>query len=301
MKISVLTTTYNRCEELEKLYTSLVVNTQSGVDFEGLIMDDGSTDKTKVIVQNYIKQNIFHIEYYYQKNQGKMAAINNLMEHVNGDICFTCDSDDQLTVNCMDIIKKNASKLLDDETVYALLFLKKVNKKKISGNKFPENDHRSDMFSLYFREQITGEKILVFKTAIRKKYRHELEADEKFITEARMYHKMDLDNDVICINQAIEIGDYKNDGYTQNIKKTFVESPMGYFMYFKEILDMDLKDVTFDKKKYIFKQYILFANLAERDHAILMVNGLKRRLLLAILWIPGTIKTRRMFPREKDE
>ena len=106
MKISVLTTTYNRCDELEKLYTSLVVNAQSGVDFEWLIMDDGSTDKTKVNVQNYIKQNIIHIEYYHQKNQGKMAAINNLMEHVKGDICFTCDSDDQLTVNCMDIIKK---------------------------------------------------------------------------------------------------------------------------------------------------------------------------------------------------
>ena len=56
MKVSVLTTTYNRCEELEKLYTSLVVNTQSGVDCEWLIMDDGSTDKTKVTVQNYIKQ-----------------------------------------------------------------------------------------------------------------------------------------------------------------------------------------------------------------------------------------------------
>ena len=84
-----------------------------------------------------IKQNIFHIEYYYQKNQGKMAAINNLMEHVNGDICFTCDSDDQLTVNCMDIIKKNAKKLLDDETVYALLFLKKVNKKK----EYKKNDN----------------------------------------------------------------------------------------------------------------------------------------------------------------
>ena len=126
MKVSVLTATYNRCEELEKLYTSLVVNAQSGVDFEWLIMDDGSTDKTKVNVQNYIKQNIFHIEYYHQKNQGKMAAINNLMEHVNGDICFTCDSDDQLTVNCMDIIKKHSKKLLNDETVYALLFLRKL-------------------------------------------------------------------------------------------------------------------------------------------------------------------------------
>ena len=232
MKISVLTTTYNRCDELEKLYTSLVVNAQSGVDFEWLIMDDGSTDKTKVNVQNYIKQNIIHIEYYHQKNQGKMAAINNLMEHVKGDICFTCDSDDQLTVNCMDIIKKHAKKLLNDETVYALLFLKKVNKKKISGKKFPEKDHRSDMFSLYFRENITGEKILVFKTAVRKKYRHELEADEKFVTEARMYHKMDLDFKMICFNTPVMVCEYQEGGYSKNISKQFKANPIGYYKYF---------------------------------------------------------------------
>jgi glycosyltransferase involved in cell wall biosynthesis len=228
MKVSVLTTTYNRCEELEKLYTSLVVNAQSGVDFEWLIMDDGSTDKTKVNVQNYIKQNIFHIEYYYQKNQGKMAAINNLMEHVNGDICFTCDSDDQLTVNCMDIIKKHSKKLLNDETVYALLFLKKINKKKISGKKFPENDHRSDMFSLYFRENITGEKILVFKTSVRKKYKHELVDGEKFITEARMYHKMDEKYGIKCYNTVIVEGEYLETGYTHNIIDSFKKYPKGY-------------------------------------------------------------------------
>ena len=41
MKISIVTPTYNRAEELEKLYTSLVVNNNSNVEFEWLIMDDG--------------------------------------------------------------------------------------------------------------------------------------------------------------------------------------------------------------------------------------------------------------------
>lgn len=53
MKISVLTTTYNRCSDIEKLYNSLIVNKNSGIDFEWLIMDDGSTDKTKNIVERF--------------------------------------------------------------------------------------------------------------------------------------------------------------------------------------------------------------------------------------------------------
>ena len=226
MKISILTPTYNRARELENLYSSLVINSNSNIDFEWLIMDDGSTDKTKIIVENLIKQNIIKIDYHYQKNKGKMAAINNLMPYVTGDVVFVCDSDDFLITGALDIIKKHVDKLLSDDKVYALVFLKQTEKGKISGNKFPKNDYRSDMFSLYFREKMNGEKILVFKTSIRKNYMHELEADEKFVTEARMYHKMDLDYDIIGINEPIMvISDYRKDGYTKNIQKIFKENP----------------------------------------------------------------------------
>ena len=88
MKISVLTATYNRAEDLEKLYTSLVINSNSNIEFEWLVMDDGSTDRTKVVIENFIKQNIVNIKYFYQENQGKMAAINNLMKEVTGDIVW---------------------------------------------------------------------------------------------------------------------------------------------------------------------------------------------------------------------
>jgi hypothetical protein len=186
----------------------------------------------------------------------------------------------------MDTIKKHATKLLDDETVYALLFLKKSPKGKISGNKFVEPYHRSDMFSLYFREKMKGEKVLVFKTSVRQKYHHEIEGDEKFITESRMYHKIDLDYDVICVNKAIEIGDYREDGYTQNIEKIYVQYPLGFYHYYREILEMDLKDVTFDQKTSIYKHYILFSILAEQNHAISAVSGIKNKIMVSLFWIP---------------
>ena len=120
----MLTATYNRAEDLEKLYTSLVINSNSNIEFEWLVMDDGSTDRTKVVVENFIKQNIVNIKYFYQENQGKMSAINNLMKEVTGDIVFTCDSDDYLITGAFDIIKKYADRLLNDDTVYALVFFK---------------------------------------------------------------------------------------------------------------------------------------------------------------------------------
>lgn len=298
MKISIVTPTYNRAEELEKLYTSLVVNNNSNVKFEWLIMDDGSTDKTRITIDNFIKQGIIKIDYHYQVNQGKMAALNNLMPFVTGEIVMCLDSDEYLLPGALDIIKKYEDKLMNDPKVYALIFLKKNEQGKLSGNRFPKNLHRSDMFNLYFREEITGEKELVFKTEIRKRFKHELEADEKFVTEARMYHKMDIDYDVICVNEPVAVCEYKDDGYTKNILKVFKQAPLGYYEYFKEILEMSLKGVSFKKKMYIYKHYILFATLAERDHAIRNVEGLFNKIMVCLLWIPGVIKTRQKFMKD---
>ncbi len=299
MKISILTATYNRAHDLERLYTSLVINSNSNIEYEWLIMDDGSTDKTKLIIDNFIKQNIIKIEYHYQENQGKMSAINNLMKFVTGDVIIECDSDDYFVTGAFDIINKNIDKLLSDETVYALAFLKKNESGKIDGTEFIEDNHRSDMFSLYYKEKMTGEKILVYKTEIRKKYKHILEADEKFVTEFRMYNKIDADYDVICINEAIIIGDYKNDGYVKNKKRVFELAPLGFYEYFKEILKMNLKGIPFSKKMYIYKYYIMFAILSARSDAIKNVKGSFNKIMIIILWIPISILTRKNFKRKK--
>ena len=298
MKISILTPAYNRGEKLNKLYTSLLVNNNSNVDIEWLVMDDGSTDKTKYIITNFIKQNIINIKYYYQENQGKMAALNNLVRYATGDVIIECDSDDYFTVGAFDTIAKYEDKLQDG--IYALVFLKYDQNGNNMGNNFPENLHRSDMFSLYFRENVTGEKALVFNSHIRKQFEYKLEADEKFVTEARMYHQMDLEYDVVCINEPIMICEYQKDGYSKNIQKVFKENPLGYYEYFREILEMDLTGVTLKKRLYIYKHYVLFSILAERDHAIRNVAGIINKIIVAIMWIPGLVKTKQMF-NLKDE
>lgn len=298
MKISILTPAYNRGEKLNKLYTSLLVNNNSNVEIEWLVMDDGSKDKTKYIVTNFIKQNIINIKYYYQENQGKMAALNNLVRYATGDVIIECDSDDYFTVGAFDTIAKYEDKLRDG--IYALVFLKYDQDGNNMGNNFPENLYRSDMFSLYFRENITGEKALVFNSYIRKQFEYRLEADEKFVTEARMYHQMDLEYDVICINEPIMICEYQKDGYSKNIQKVFKENPLGYYEYFREILEMDLSGVTIKKRLYIYKHYVLFSILAERDHAIRNVAGLINKIIVAIMYLPGLIKTKQMF-NLKDE
>ncbi|MGL5934380.1 MAG: glycosyltransferase family 2 protein, partial [Cetobacterium sp.] len=51
--ITIFTPTYNRADTLERLYKSLI--NQTVKNFEWIIIDDGSFDKTKEIVEKFIK------------------------------------------------------------------------------------------------------------------------------------------------------------------------------------------------------------------------------------------------------
>ena len=259
MKLSILTATYNRAKFLERIYKSILKNMEtSNIEAEWVIIDDGSKDNTKEVVEKFILENKIEIKYLYQKNSGKMAAINRGMKEVKGELLIDCDSDDFFAEDAFKIIEQNSLKLLENERLYALCFLKQDFLGNISGKKFSTNHMKSTMFDLYFKQDVQGEKILVFNTKVRRNFKHELENNEKFVTEARMYHKMDDKYNILCINEVIEIGEYREEGYTKNIINTFKENPIGYYKYFKEILQKDLKGVCIRKKIYIMKNYVLF-------------------------------------------
>ena len=210
-----------------------------------------------------------------------------------------CDSDDYFAKNAFGIIKENADKLVNNQDIYALLFLKCDVSGEISGKKFKQDNLKTTMFDLYFKDDIGGEKIILFNANIRKKYKHKIEPGENFITEARMYHEMDQDYKVLCINMPIIIGAYINDGYTKNIKKVFMQNPKGYLKYFEEILNYNTEEILLKKRLYAIKHYILFSYLTKKKNIIKSIKGKLNKFLVAILYIPGCIKTKLTFKQKK--
>lgn len=289
MKISILTATYNREKLLKNLYESLKKNSKYGLEIEWLIMDDGSTDNTKERVEKFIEEDKIKIKYHQQPNQGKMVAINKLVELSTGDLIVDCDSDDYFTDDALKIIKEEFEKEEQEERLYAKCFLKQNENGEIDGTKFQKE--KTTMFDLYFKEGATGEKILVYYANIRKQFRHEIENNEKFITEARMYHKMDEKYKMKCINKTIQIGNYKVDGYTKNIQKIFLNNPYGYFQYFKEILNKNMRGVSLNKRLYAIKHYILFSVLSNQGLRVSEIRDILNKMLTIILYIPGKIKS----------
>ena len=130
MKLSILTATYNRADLITRLYNSIVENLYDKLAVEWLIMDDGSSDDTESVVKNFKNRNNLDIHYFKQENKGKMQAINNLMEHVTGELVMDCDSDDYFVNDAFSKIYEKREILLNDDSLYALIFLKNENPKK---------------------------------------------------------------------------------------------------------------------------------------------------------------------------
>ena len=104
-KFTVFTPTYNRAHTLLNSYKALC--NQTCKDFIWLIIDDGSTDNTREVVNKMVENENLSINYYYQKNMGKMAAINHLTSIATGEYMMDLDSDDMLSENAIETIKNN--------------------------------------------------------------------------------------------------------------------------------------------------------------------------------------------------
>jgi len=84
--VTILTPTYNRKELLSKLYESLQL--QKDKDFEWLIIDDGSTDGTSEVINQFISNADFSIRYELKENGGKHTALNYAYQFIESPLTF---------------------------------------------------------------------------------------------------------------------------------------------------------------------------------------------------------------------
>ena len=90
MLVSIITPTFNRETFLPVAIESVLAQTMG--DFELIIVDDGSTDNSRAVIETYIAKDN-RIKYFYQVNQGQSIARNLALKEAKGDyICFL-DSD----------------------------------------------------------------------------------------------------------------------------------------------------------------------------------------------------------------
>lgn len=92
MKISIITATYNSGATLRDTLESILY--QSYPDYEVLIIDGGSKDNTKQIVDEYIPKFNGRLKWYTGKDKGLYDAMNKGISRASGDVVGILNSDD---------------------------------------------------------------------------------------------------------------------------------------------------------------------------------------------------------------
>lgn len=101
---TVFTPTFNRAGTLRRPYESLQKQTLR--DFEWLVIDDGSTDNTRELVQGWQREADFPIRYVWQENASKAAAWNRAFEMAKAPFVVVIDSDDGIVPGALARIAK---------------------------------------------------------------------------------------------------------------------------------------------------------------------------------------------------
>lgn len=224
MKFTILTPTYNRAYTLKRLYGSL--KRQTFQDFEWLVIDDGSIDNTKTLIESFISEKpFFEIVYKYKENGGKHRAINYGVSFARGEMTFLLDSDDWLTDDSLFLINQvDASIPLGVKSQFiGVLGLRVHEDEKIIGKTF-SGEYVDATYMQRVKFGISGDKGEVFYTELLKKYPFPEFDGEKFATERLVWNKMSFDGYKIrYFNKPVQYCEYLPDGLTAG----------GYFMYAK--------------------------------------------------------------------
>ena len=233
-KITVFTPAYNRAVELQRLYDSLL--TQDYTDFEWLIVDDGSADNTKEVVEAMLREGRITIRYIYQENRGKSMAVNHGIDEAAGDVFFCIDSDDFFLPNVLGRVAEEWEKIKDDPQIAGLGFLHHhAGTDRVVGTPFPQDGMTSTYYDIYNTHKVTGDKQLIFKTAVMRDNKFPEFAGEKFVPEALVFNRISGRLKMKFFNTAIVYKEYLASGYTAGYFKLCKRNPKAQCLYYKEL------------------------------------------------------------------
>lgn len=289
--ITIFTPTYNRAYCLNDCYESLKVQTCK--DFIWLIIDDGSTDDTRQKVAVWKEEGDVDISYCFQENKGMHAAHNKAYELMDTELNVCIDSDDYMPRDAVEKIIQHW-KRYGNSSVSGIMGLDSNRNGTIIGTAFPEELKQSTLFHLYHKHGVTGDKKLVYRTELTKRYPYPLFEGEKYVGLAYKYHMLDKDYELLLMNEVLCCVEYLPDGSSQNMLSQYLKNPQGFAFYRKELMKLPFASPLFKFRQAV---HYVSSSLISRNGQFLKETPLKTITLLAVplgitLYGYITLKTR---------
>ena len=210
-KITIITPTYNRAKTLPKVFESLLK--QSFKDFLWIILDDGSTDNTQEVVQNFQLLNpFFEIVYKKDKNRHKFLTVLEGVKLVKTPYFMVVDSDDIYPENSLEILISEVEKIDNQDDYISVMGLSADENGNIVGDQYPNNGFDGSILEMRYKYKVRGDKFGIFIT---KTYHREVSGKDYSKYEGKGY-----------IPQSVTFNDYDAKG----IKTRFINKVVRFYL-----------------------------------------------------------------------
>ena len=279
--LTVFTPAFNRAHTLVRTYASLC--RQTCMDFEWLIIDDGSTDNTSELVKGWMAEGKVSIRYIYQENQGMHGAHNTAYRNIHTELNTCIDSDDYMPDNAVERIVDFWQKNKADK--YAGIIGLDIDEAgNVIGKGFPESLKETTLRGYYENLNGAGDKKQVYRTDVVLKYpEFPIFEGEKYVGLTYKYHCIDEDYKLLVLNEPLAVVEYQNDGSTRGMWKQYWNNPMGFAFYRKYEM-VHTKSV---KRKFMENIHYVSHSIRSKNKRFLRESPLPFLTFLCI--IPGSL------------
>lgn len=274
--LTIFTPAYNRAHTLIRTFESL--KDQDCKDFIWLIIDDGSTDNTSALVNQWQRENCgFEIRYIHKENGGMHTAHNTAYENIDTELNTCIDSDDCMASGA---VRKILEKWADvkDKGYAGIIGLDSDMDGKIIGSGFSAGLSETTVSGYYAAGGI-GDKKMVYRTDIINKYPpYPVFGDEKYFSLGYKYRLIDQDYKLAVLNDVLVNVDYQPDGSSATMWKQYVKNPKG----FAEWRKICMQYPTTAKRQFIDCIHYVSNSLLAKNRCIVS-NSPKKGLTIAAL------------------
>ncbi|WP_055070603.1 glycosyltransferase family 2 protein [Clostridium massiliamazoniense] len=153
--LSIIIPMYNSADHINKTLESL--NNENDIDFEIILVDDGSTDDSIAVAENYLNTMKVGYKILKEQHKGQSHARNKGIENAKGKYILFLDSDDFINGNLVEVIKKN---ILEDTEILVYDYLRVDKNYVILENKEQKFDYKEgyhfgiDIFNAYKNNEL---------------------------------------------------------------------------------------------------------------------------------------------------
>lgn len=290
---TILTPTFNRAHTIGRVYNSLCA--QSFTDFEWLVIDDGSTDGTRTLIEEWRKEADFPIRYEWQVNGHKKVAFNHGVRLCKGRWLLPADSDDEFPPEALErfVDAWEAIPVEERSGFVGVCGLCESETGKIVGNRFPGDwGVDSDSMEIRYRYKVRGEKWGFSRVDVLREFPY----PEKIagnVPESVVWSSVALRYKTRFINKVVRVYHQDSGNQVTGGGGNPAANAAGTLLWKKCVLETELDWFWFAPRHFLFEgmrwvRFWLHVSAFSTKKQCFVPNGVKSKLLIG-LGLPGGV------------